>query len=124
MALDHIGAGLLLLETHRPNRVGLVSHNLGEVLLRLGRHTEAVDRFEQCLTIRRADRDLYGENITLAALGRAHCLLDQRDKALTVLAEALVHCEATQTGRISGRCCSAGPRSVCGRAIRLRRWPT
>ncbi|MEU7750015.1 BTAD domain-containing putative transcriptional regulator [Nonomuraea sp. NPDC049158] len=94
-ALDHIGTGLLLLKTHRPNRVGLVSHNLGEVLLRLGRHTEAVDRFEQCLTIRRADRDLYGESITLAALGRAHCLLDQRDKALAVLAEALVRCEAT-----------------------------
>ncbi|MEV6158058.1 BTAD domain-containing putative transcriptional regulator [Nonomuraea sp. NPDC052129] len=94
-AFEHIGAGLLLLETYRPNRVGLVSHNLGEVLLRLGRHTEAADRFERCLAIRRADRDLYGESITLAALGRAHCLLDQRDKALAVLAEALVRCEAT-----------------------------
>ncbi|TMR90921.1 AfsR/SARP family transcriptional regulator [Nonomuraea basaltis] len=94
-ALDHISAGLLLLEAHGSNRVGLVAHNLGEVLLRLGRYTEAVDRFERCLSIRRADRDLYGESITLAALGRAHCLLDQREEALAVLAEALVRCAET-----------------------------
>ncbi|MGN9837113.1 BTAD domain-containing putative transcriptional regulator [Nonomuraea sp. H19] len=92
-ALDHISAGLLLLEAHGSNRVGMVAHNLGEVLLRLGRYTEAVDRFERCLSIRRADRDLYGESITLAALGRARCLLDQREKALAVLTEALVRCE-------------------------------
>ncbi|MEU4696816.1 AfsR/SARP family transcriptional regulator [Nonomuraea dietziae] len=94
-ALDHISAGLLLLEAHGSNRVGLVAHNLGEVLLRLGRYTEAVDRFERCLSIRRADRDLYGESITLAALGRSHCLLDQREKALVVLEEALARCEET-----------------------------
>ncbi|GAA3145427.1 BTAD domain-containing putative transcriptional regulator [Planomonospora alba] len=92
-ALGHIGAGLLVLETHGSNRVGLVAHNLGEVLLRLGRYAEAVDRFERCLSIRRADRDLYGESITLAGLGRAHCLLDQWDEALEVLAEALARCE-------------------------------
>ncbi|MGP3916691.1 AfsR/SARP family transcriptional regulator [Nonomuraea sp. 10N515B] len=94
-AFDHITAGLRLLEAHGSNRVGLVAHNLGEVLLRLGRYTEAADRFERCLSIRRADRDLYGESITLAALGRAHCLLDHRDKALSVLAEALARCEET-----------------------------
>ncbi|GGK99309.1 SARP family transcriptional regulator [Planomonospora parontospora subsp. parontospora] len=92
-ALDHIGAGLLVLETHGSNRVGLVAHNLGEVLLRLGRYAEAVDRFERCLSIRRADRDLYGESITLAGLGRALCLLDRRESALEVLAEALSRCE-------------------------------
>ncbi|SEG98049.1 DNA-binding transcriptional activator of the SARP family [Nonomuraea solani] len=94
-ALDHIAAGLRLLEEHGSNRVGLVAHNLGEVLLRLGRYPEAVDRFERCLAIRRADRDLYGESITLAALGRAHSLLDRREEALAVLAEALARCAET-----------------------------
>lgn len=95
-ALDHITAGLRLLETHGQKRVGLVTHNLGEVLLRLGRYTEAAEQFERCLSIRQADGDLYGESITLAALGRAYCLLDQREKALAALAEALVRC--TETG--------------------------
>ncbi|MGW5686445.1 BTAD domain-containing putative transcriptional regulator [Nonomuraea sp. NPDC003754] len=92
-ALDHITAGLRLLEAHGSNRIGLVTHNLGEVLLRLGRYAEAADRLEECLSVRRADRDLYGESITLAALGRAYCLLDRREKALEVLAEALARCE-------------------------------
>ncbi|GAA3246431.1 AfsR/SARP family transcriptional regulator [Nonomuraea helvata] len=94
-ALSHISASLRILKAHGSKRAGLVGHNLGEVLLRLGRDAEAVDRFERCLTVRHADRDLYGESITLAALGRAHCLLDHRDKALAVLDEALVRCEQT-----------------------------
>ncbi|MEV0228235.1 BTAD domain-containing putative transcriptional regulator [Nonomuraea sp. NPDC050786] len=94
-ALAHISASLRLLKAHGSKRVGLAGHNLGEVLLRLGRDAEAVDRFERCLTVRRTDRDLYGESITLAALGRAHCLLDHRDQALAVLDEALARCEQT-----------------------------
>ncbi|MFI7637297.1 BTAD domain-containing putative transcriptional regulator [Nonomuraea sp. NPDC049400] len=94
-ALGHISASLRLLKAHGSKRVGLVSHNLGEVLLQLGRYTEAADRFERCLTVRKADRDLPGESITLAALGRAYCLLDHRDKALAALDEALARCEQT-----------------------------
>lgn len=94
-ALDHITASLRLLEAHGSSRLGLVGHNLGEVLLRLGRHAEAADRFEHCLAVRRADGDLYGESITLAALGRAYGLLDQRDRALATLAEALARCRDT-----------------------------
>ncbi|MEU6715990.1 BTAD domain-containing putative transcriptional regulator [Nonomuraea sp. NPDC046802] len=94
-ALVHISAGLRMLKAHGSKRVGLVGHNLGEVLLQLGRHAEAADRLERCLAVRRADRDLYGESITLAALGRAYCLLDQRNKALAVLEEALTRCEQT-----------------------------
>ncbi|WP_433436895.1 BTAD domain-containing putative transcriptional regulator [Nonomuraea sp. CA-141351] len=94
-ALSHISASLRLLKAHGSKRVGLAGHNLGEVLLQLGRHAEAADRFERCLTVRRSDRDLYGESITLAALGRAYCLLDHRDRALAVLHEALARCEQT-----------------------------
>ncbi|GAA2306397.1 BTAD domain-containing putative transcriptional regulator [Nonomuraea roseoviolacea subsp. roseoviolacea] len=94
-ALDHITASLRLLEAHGSSRVGLVGHNLGEVLLRLGRHAEAVRRFERCLAVRRADGDLYGESITLAALGRAYGLLDQRERALAALEEALARCGET-----------------------------
>ncbi|NUW30598.1 tetratricopeptide repeat protein [Nonomuraea sp. SMC257] len=94
-ALDHITASLRLLEAHGSSRVGLVGHNLGEVLLRLGRHAEAARRFERCLAVRRADGDLYGESITLAALGRAYGLLDQRERALTALEEALARCGET-----------------------------
>ncbi|MBN6057485.1 tetratricopeptide repeat protein, partial [Nonomuraea sp. RK-328] len=94
-ALDHITASLRLLEAHGSSRIGLVGHNLGEVLLRLGRHAEAIRRLERCLAVRRADGDLYGESITLAALGRAYGLLDQRDRALAALAEALARCGET-----------------------------
>ncbi|NUW43086.1 AfsR/SARP family transcriptional regulator [Nonomuraea rhodomycinica] len=94
-ALDHITASLRLLEAHGSSRVGLVGHNLGEVLLRLGRHAEAARRFERCLAVRRADGDLYGESITLAALGRAYGLLDQRERALAALEEALARCGET-----------------------------
>lgn len=91
-ALDHITAGLRLLEEHGSNRVGMVRHNLGEVLLRLGRSAEAADCLERCLEIRRSDGDSFGESITLAALGRAYCLLDRREQALATLADAVRHC--------------------------------
>ncbi|MFC7642348.1 tetratricopeptide repeat protein [Streptosporangium lutulentum] len=94
-ALGHITAGLLLLETHAPHRIGAVRHNLGEVLLRLGRFAEAVECFEKCLTIRRSDGDPLGEGITLAALGRAYCLLDRRSEALAALGDALRRCQET-----------------------------
>ncbi|MFJ2031608.1 BTAD domain-containing putative transcriptional regulator [Streptosporangium sp. NPDC087985] len=94
-ALGHITAGLRLLEAHGSSRVGMVRHNLGEVLLRLGRFTEAADCFERCLAIRRSDGDAFGESITLAALGRAYCLLDRRDEALAALDDALRHCWET-----------------------------
>ncbi|SNS76172.1 DNA-binding transcriptional activator of the SARP family [Streptosporangium subroseum] len=94
-ALGHITAGLQLLETHASNRVGVVMHNLGEVLLRLGRFTEAAECFERCLTIRRSDRDPLGESITLAALGRAYCLLGRRGEALATLGDALRRCRET-----------------------------
>ncbi|MFF5208606.1 BTAD domain-containing putative transcriptional regulator [Streptosporangium sp. NPDC000396] len=94
-ALAHITAALRLLEAHGSNRVGMVRHNLGEVLLQLGRSVEAADCLERCLSIRRADRDLFGESITLAALGRAYCLLDRRDEALVTLGEALRVCRET-----------------------------
>ena len=42
-ALGDITAGLRLLEAHESSRVGMVMHNLGEALLRLGRFTEAAD---------------------------------------------------------------------------------
>ncbi|MFG6198146.1 BTAD domain-containing putative transcriptional regulator [Nonomuraea sp. JJY05] len=94
-ALGHISASLRLLKAHGSRRVGLVGHNLGELLLQLGRDAEAADRFERCLTVRRADRDLNGESITLAALGRAYCLLDRQDEALAAMDEALARCEET-----------------------------
>ncbi|MEU0483352.1 BTAD domain-containing putative transcriptional regulator [Streptosporangium sp. NPDC006013] len=94
-ALDHITAGLRLIEAHGSNRAGMVRHNLGEVLLQLGRSTEAADCFERCLSVRRADRDLYGESITLAALGRAYCLLDRRGEALATFEDALSRCRET-----------------------------
>ncbi|WP_283138246.1 AfsR/SARP family transcriptional regulator [Rhizohabitans arisaemae] len=94
-ALGHFTAALRLLEAHGLERVGMVSHNLGEVLLGLGRYAEAADRLQRCLSVRRADGDLYGESITLAALGRAHLLLDEGERALAVWAEALVRCAET-----------------------------
>ncbi|MET7338845.1 BTAD domain-containing putative transcriptional regulator [Nonomuraea sp. NPDC005650] len=92
-ALGHISDSLSLLRKHRSRRVGLVGHSLGELLLQLGRDAEAADRFERCLAVRRADRDLNGESITLAALGRAYCLLGLWDKALAAIDEALARCE-------------------------------
>ncbi|MFI7135558.1 BTAD domain-containing putative transcriptional regulator [Nonomuraea sp. NPDC050153] len=92
-ALGHISESLTLLKTHGSRRVGLVGHSLGELLLQLGRDAEAVDRFEWCLAVRRADRDLNGESITLAALGRAYCLLGLRDEALAAMDQALARCE-------------------------------
>lgn len=94
-ALGHITAGLRLIEAHGSNRAGMVRHNLGEVLLRLGRSPEAADCFERCLSVRRADRDLLGESITLAALGRAYCLLDRRGEALATFEDALSRCRET-----------------------------
>lgn len=94
-ALGHIIAGLRLLEAHGSSRVGMVRHNLGEVLLRLGRFTEAADCLQRCLALRRSSGDPFGEGITLAALGRAYCLLDRRDEALATLGEALRHCRET-----------------------------
>nr|WP_052317124.1 BTAD domain-containing putative transcriptional regulator [Streptosporangium roseum] len=94
-ALGSITAGLRLLEAHGSSRVGMVRHNLGEVLLRLARFTEAADCLQRCLAIRRSNGDRFGEGITLAALGRAYCLLDRRDEALATLGEALRHCRET-----------------------------
>nr|WP_051865077.1 BTAD domain-containing putative transcriptional regulator [Streptosporangium roseum] len=94
-ALGHIIAGLRLLEAHGSSRVGMVRHNLGEVLLRLGRFTEAADCLQRCLALRRSSGDPFGEAITLAALGRAYCLLDRGDEALATLGEALRHCRET-----------------------------
>ncbi|MFI6505084.1 BTAD domain-containing putative transcriptional regulator [Nonomuraea typhae] len=94
-AYEHIAAGLKLLEEQSSNRVGMVLHNLGEVLLRLGRRAEAAGCFERCLTLRRANGDLFGESITLAALGRALALLDRREEALAVFATALARCRDT-----------------------------
>ncbi|WP_162641591.1 BTAD domain-containing putative transcriptional regulator [Streptosporangium sp. 'caverna'] len=94
-ALGEITAGLRLLEAHESSRVGMVMHNLGEVLLRLGRFTEAADCLQRCLGIRRSNGDSFGESITLAALGRAYCLLDRRDEALATLGEAVRHCRET-----------------------------
>ncbi|MFI6817784.1 AfsR/SARP family transcriptional regulator [Nonomuraea sp. NPDC050328] len=92
-ALAHMRAGLALLAGHE--RLGLVTHNVGEVLLRLGRAAEAAATFGRCLALRRADGDVYGESITLAALGRAHALLDQRVQALATLERALARCLET-----------------------------
>jgi tetratricopeptide (TPR) repeat protein len=94
-ALNDITAGLRLLEAHGSSRVGMVRHNLGEVLLRLGRFTEAADCLQRCLAIRRSNGDSFGESITLAALGRAYCLLDRRDEALATLGDALRRCRET-----------------------------
>ncbi|MEU0572560.1 hypothetical protein ABZ297_45145 [Nonomuraea sp. NPDC005983] len=57
-ALGEMTAGVRLLGAHGAKRVGMVGHNVGEVLLRMGRHAEAADRLEWCLSVRRADRDL------------------------------------------------------------------
>lgn len=94
-ALGDITAGLRLLEAHESSRVGMVMHNLGEVLLRLGRFTEAADCLQRCLAIRRSNGDSFGESITLAALGRAYCLLDRRDEALATLGDAVCRCRET-----------------------------
>jgi DNA-binding SARP family transcriptional activator len=94
-AFDYFTDGLALIKDYDVQRVTVVQHNLGEVLLRLGKHTEAVAVFQDCLATRRRTGDKIGQSVTLVALGRAYCLLDDRDEALRTLDEALQFCRRT-----------------------------
>ncbi|MBE8526055.1 tetratricopeptide repeat protein [Amycolatopsis sp. H6(2020)] len=105
----------LLGDRPEPRIAGFVRHNLAEALLLLDRADEAVACFELSLAARRSCGDGLGESITLAGLGRAHCLLGRPDEALAVFA-------AAERG-----CREAGNREdewevlLCRSAIRLRR---
>jgi DNA-binding SARP family transcriptional activator len=91
-AFDHLTESLRVLVAHGSARIASSQHNLGEVLLRMGKHVESVESFQQCLTERRRLGDVLGESVTLVALGRAYCLLDDRAQALRTLDEALRSC--------------------------------
>ncbi|CAM3955801.1 AfsR/SARP family transcriptional regulator [Kibdelosporangium persicum] len=92
LALDHFTESIRLLSAEGSAKVLIAQHNLGEVLLRMGKHTEAVDSLHECLAMRRRYDDRMGESITLVALGRAYCLMDQRTDALRTLDEAVTCC--------------------------------
>ncbi|TCO48871.1 AfsR/SARP family transcriptional regulator [Actinocrispum wychmicini] len=92
VAHDYLTESLQLLGKLGSPHIKSARHNLGEVLLRQGKHTEAVVCFQECLADRRRVRDTLGESITLVALGRAYCLLDARAEALRTLDEALYCC--------------------------------
>jgi DNA-binding SARP family transcriptional activator len=94
-AYDHLAASERLLDRLGSPVVQSARHNLGEVLLRQGKHTEAIVCFQQCLADRRRLNNMLGESVTLVALGRAYCLLDARDDALRMLDEALRYCRLT-----------------------------
>nr|WP_052478808.1 BTAD domain-containing putative transcriptional regulator [Kibdelosporangium sp. MJ126-NF4]CEL20729.1 transcriptional regulator, SARP family [Kibdelosporangium sp. MJ126-NF4]CTQ89642.1 transcriptional regulator, SARP family [Kibdelosporangium sp. MJ126-NF4] len=91
-AHDYFTESIALLAEQRSAKVLIAQHNLGEVLLRLGKHTEAVDCLRECLAMRRRFDDLIGESITLVALGRAYCLMDDRGEALRTLDAGLAGC--------------------------------
>ncbi|MBP2329964.1 DNA-binding SARP family transcriptional activator [Kibdelosporangium banguiense] len=91
-ALEHLTESLRLLRAHNSAKVIIAQHNLSEVLLRLGKHTEAVDSFHACLDLRLRTDDKIGESVTLVALGRAYCLMDQRADALRTLDNAIACC--------------------------------
>ncbi|ONI74738.1 hypothetical protein ALI144C_38680 [Actinosynnema sp. ALI-1.44] len=91
-AHDYFTEGIALLAEEGSPKLAVVRHNLGEVLLRLGKHTEAVDCLNECLAMRRRGGDRIGESITLVALGRAYCLMDDRGEALRTLDAGLAAC--------------------------------
>ncbi|WP_158848712.1 AfsR/SARP family transcriptional regulator [Saccharothrix deserti] len=93
-AFEHMTAAVELLGDRRDSPItGVLWHNHAEILLRLDRCAEALDSFTVSLAARRARGDRLGESITLAGLARAHCLLDQQDRALAVIDEAIRHCQ-------------------------------
>ena len=92
VAYDYLTESLEVLARLGSPSINATRHNLGEVLLRQGKHTEAIETFEECLVDRRLAGDTLGESVTLVALGRAYCLLDDRDQALRTLDEALRAC--------------------------------
>jgi DNA-binding SARP family transcriptional activator len=91
-ALEHLTESLRLLRAHNSPKIIIAQHNLSEVLLRLGKHSEAVDSFHTCLELRRTYDDKIGESITLVGLGRAYCVMDQRADALRTIDNALISC--------------------------------
>jgi tetratricopeptide (TPR) repeat protein len=91
-ALEYLTESLRLLRAQNSSKIIIAQHNLSEVLLRLGKHSEAVDSFHACLELRRMYEDKIGESITLVALGRAYCLMDQRADALRALDNAIISC--------------------------------
>ncbi|ALG11491.1 hypothetical protein AOZ06_35620 [Kibdelosporangium phytohabitans] len=94
-AHDYFIESIALLDAQRSDKVVIVRHNLGEVLLRLGKHTEAIDCLNECLAMRRRCDDRIGESVTLVALGRAYCLIDDRGEALRTLDAGLTACRRT-----------------------------
>jgi DNA-binding SARP family transcriptional activator/tetratricopeptide (TPR) repeat protein len=91
-ALEYLTDSLRLLRAHNSSKIIIAQHNLSEVLLRLGKHSEAVDSFHACLDLRRQHDDKIGESITLVGLGRAYCLMDRRADALRTLDNAIISC--------------------------------
>jgi DNA-binding SARP family transcriptional activator len=104
-----LGAGLARLQDGAAlyERHGLRSaasralHKAGEVLCRLGRYAEAETSFEQALAVRRAEQDLTGEAVTLAAMGITDCLRGSDLRAVGRLTDALARCRATAAHRHS-----------------------
>jgi tetratricopeptide (TPR) repeat protein len=93
-ALEHMTTAVELLGDRQDHAIiGFLRHNQAEVLLRLGRSQEALDCFDLSLAARRARGDRIGESVTLAGLGRAYCLLDWQDQAMSTLEAAARRCQ-------------------------------
>ncbi|MEU5342468.1 BTAD domain-containing putative transcriptional regulator [Streptomyces sp. NPDC020766] len=95
-ALDHITTARRLLDEHGRGHTAVAErlrHNQGEALLQLGRYAEAAHCFQQRLSAERDRNGRLSESITMAALGRAYCLLGQYDQALTMFEETLRRCQ-------------------------------
>ncbi|MFC0110958.1 AfsR/SARP family transcriptional regulator [Kibdelosporangium aridum] len=91
-ALDYLVQSEKMLAAHGSEKLVIAQHNVGETLLRLGEHTQAVDKFHECLATRRRYDDRIGESVTLVALGRAYCVMEQRADALRTLDIAIAAC--------------------------------
>jgi tetratricopeptide (TPR) repeat protein len=70
-------------------------NNIGEMLLRLGRHHEALDSLGQALAIRHETGDSHGEGITEGALGDTCLSLGRFAEAVTHYRRALAAYEST-----------------------------
>ncbi|GAA3228455.1 BTAD domain-containing putative transcriptional regulator [Dactylosporangium siamense] len=75
--------------------VGITRYEAGEVLLQLGDYERALGYLLESLQIRRAERDLVGEGITLTGLGKAYVRLGRPAQGAHLLTLGLRRCQET-----------------------------
>ncbi|MQA88623.1 MAG: diguanylate cyclase [Gemmatimonas sp.] len=88
-ALEHLLAGLRILQQDASSSVGSLLNNIGNVYLELGDNREALNFFQRALDPLRAEGAERAVGIALGNVGRANTALGNHEEALTAYEESL-----------------------------------